>query len=237
MQSPREWLDWRMLCWWLAVLTVALLIKRHYSIASAADLDWMLRPLALLLEWASGHAFQQDALHEWVSPGADVRLVKACAGINFLLMSLLAWAWVFRPSPRANGNPAVWIAGYSALLCTVAASAWITSLLANSLRILVAMHLPEQDSGMHRIIGLLVYVPLLSLQLLAGDRKNWKRALAGPVLLYFLLMALVPLLTGNALRSPVLFIEHLFTLAAMAALMLGLYLTWEKAVKGSHHSN
>lgn len=228
MQRLRKSLDWRILCWWLAVLTVALLIKRHYSIAGAAELDWMLRPLALLLEWTSGHAFHQDALHEWVSPAADVRLVKACAGINFMLMSLLAWAWVFRPVSAVSGSPVVWVVRLMVLLGTVTAAAWITSLLANSLRILIAMQLPEQDAGMHRLIGMLVYVPLLSLQLLADGRGNLRLALSGPVLLYTLLMVIVPMLTGNALRSPALFIEHLLMLAAMAAVMLGL-----GAVKGS----
>ena len=110
MPSLHNRLDWKVLAWWVAVLGVALAIKYHYSIATAADLDWMLRPLSLLLEWSSGHPFHRNNLYEWVSESADVRLVKGCAGINFLLMSLLAWAWVFAPERREDVDTPTWIA-------------------------------------------------------------------------------------------------------------------------------
>jgi hypothetical protein len=109
------------------------------------------------------------------------------------------------------------------MLLAVVIIAWATSLLANSLRILVAMQLSGHGAGPHRLIGLLIYVPLLSLQLRLGDRGTWKAALAGPVILYLLLMAVVPVLTGNAFDHPGQFIEHLLYLAAMGAVMGGLY--------------
>jgi exosortase K len=230
MQWLRKRLDWKTLAWWLAVLGVALAIKQHYSIASAADLEWMLRPLALLLEVISGHPFHRDSLHQWVSASADVRLVKACAGINFLLMSLLAWAWVARPDRLEQVDVPTWLAGRLLLLFAVIIAAWTTALLANSLRILVAMHLPD-GAGLHRLIGLLIYVPLLSLQLHLGDRGNWKVALAGPVMLYLLLMAVVPVLTGNAFNSPGQFIEHLLYLAAMVMITGSLYV-WKSCRSG-----
>jgi exosortase K len=200
----------------LMVLGVALAIKHHYSIATTADLEWMLRPLSLLLEGLSGHPFHRDGLHEWVSEGADVRLVKACAGINFLLMSLLAWAWVFRPDRREEVDVSTWFRGRILLLFAVVIAAYTISLLANSLRILVAMSLPVQGPDPHRLIGMLIYVPLLSLQLHLGDRANRKAALAGPVILYLLLMAVVPVLTGNAFNAPGWFIEHLLYLCCLS---------------------
>ena len=215
--------DWKLFAWWLAVLGVALAIKHHYSVATTAELQWMLRPLSQILEWTSGHPFRRDPLHQWVSESANVRLVKACAGINFLLMSLLAWAWVFRPDHREAAHLQTWVAGRILLLFALIMAAWTTALLANSLRILVAMNLPGHGAGLHRAIGMLIYVPLLSLQLHLGDRGNWKAALAGPVILYLLLMAVVPVLTGNAFNSPGVFIEHLLYLAAMVTVMGGLY--------------
>jgi exosortase K len=238
MPCLRKRLDWKTLAWWLTVLGVALAIKHHYSIASAADLEWMLRPLSLLLEWISGHPFHRDSLHEWVSESADIRLVKACAGINFLLMSLLAWAWVFRPDHREDVDVPTWVAGRILLLSAVIIAAWTTGLLANSLRILVAMKLPGQDAGLHRLIGMLIYVPLLSLQLHLGDQGNWKAALAGPVILYLLLMAVVPVLTGNAFNSPGQFIEHLLYLAAMMTIMGGLYVRkWGQQKNGNAYES
>ena len=223
MRCLRKRLDGKTLAWWLTALGVALAIKHHYSVASAADLQWMLRPLSQLLEWISGHPFHRDGLHEWVRESADNRLVEACAGINFLLMSLLAWAWVFRPDHREAAHLQTWVAGRILLLFALIMAAWTTALLANSLRILVAMNLPGHGAGLHRLIGMLIYVPLLSLQLHLGDRGNWKAAFAGPVILYLLLMAVVPVLTGNAFNSPGVFIEHLLYLAAMVTVMGGLY--------------
>lgn len=223
MPDPCRSFDGKSLSWWLAVLGIVLTIKYHYSTATAADLEWMLRPLSLLLEWISGYSFHRDDLHEWVSEGAEIRLIKACAGINFLLMSLLAWAWTFRPDRGESGGVTTWVPGGMLLLLAVIIAAWITALLANSLRILVAMNLPAHGGDLHRLIGMLIYVPLLSLQLYLGDRGNWKIALAGPVVLYLLLMAVVPVMTGNAFDNPGRFIGHLGYLAAMMAVMGGLY--------------
>jgi exosortase K len=215
--------DWKLFAWWLAVLGVALAIKHHYSVATTAELQWMLRPLSQILEWTSGHPFRRDHLHQWVSESANVRLVKACAGINFLLMSLLAWAWVYRPTKHEDTDAPTWLAKRSLLLPALILAAWITALLANSLRTLVAMHLPDHGADLHRLIGMLIYVPLLSLQLHLGDRDNWRAALTGPVILYFVLMVLAPVLTGNAFNMPGRFIEHLLYLGTMAMIMGGLY--------------
>ena len=216
MRFRRESWHWQTLLWWLVVLTVVVLLKHHYSIASAAQLEWILRPLSLLLESFSGHAFHRDSNAEWVSVSADVRLVKACAGINFMLMSFLAYAWIIRPDRYVDLDQKAWVAGRILLLFAAITAAWVTCLLANSLRIIVAMtansHGWELDvigidgAELHRLIGMLIYVPLLSLQLSLSNRSDRRHALAGPVLLYLLLMVVVPLLTGNALQHPALFI-------------------------------
>jgi exosortase K len=216
-------LHWRTVSWWLVVLGVVVALKYHYSNATAAELEWMFRPLSLLLEWFSGHPFHRDSNHEWVSEGADVRLVKACAGINFLLMSLMAYAWMFQPDHRTESDILAWTAGRILFLCAVIIAAWTTSLLANSLRIIVMIMVDPQGDELHRLIGMVVYVPLLSLQLAVGNHSDRKAALAGPVLLYLLLMVVVPMLTGNAFVNPAQFIEHLLTVSMMVAVVGGIY--------------
>ncbi len=69
----------------------------------------------------------------------------------------------------------------------------------------------------------MVYIPLLSLQLTLGDHRDRRAALAGPVLLYLLLMVVVPLLTGNAFQNPALFVEHLLYVSMMVAVVCGIY--------------
>lgn len=236
MRFRRKRLPWRPAAWWLSVALAALTLKWHYSVATAAELEWMFRPLAGLLEWLSGHAFHRDSHFEWVSESADVRLVKACAGINFMLMSFLVYAWNFRPVCENNSGVRAWIMRRALLLVAAAVAAWGTCLLANSLRIMTAMTAATQpwnltavgiDAGeFHRLIGMAIYVPLLALQMLLGDARNVRNALAMPVLLYLLLMVIVPLLTGNAWQHPHLYLEHLLDISLMAALMCCLYIMW-----------
>ena len=217
---------WQSLLWWLPMLTMALLLKQHYSVADTAGLQWMLQPLADLLSLISGHDFQRSVNGEWYSASADVSLVKACAGINFMLMSLLAYAWVFRPDRNEQPQTVLWSITQLLLLVAVFIAAWATTLFANTLRIWLAMYLQADDSilaglgidgrQLHRFIGIAVYLLILSIQMLPSRRiARWQKA-AIPILLYLLLMVLVPLLTGNALHQPMFFIEH------VAQLLLGL---------------
>jgi exosortase K len=223
------------LFWWLPIFTLALLLKQHYSSADTLELEWILQPLSDLLSLITGNEFHRDTNGDWVSITADVRLVKSCAGINFMLMSLLAFAWTFRPDREEQPQPFVWIGGYTMLLAAICVAAWIMALLANTLRILLAMQLQTEDSvihalgidgnRIHRLIGLAVYLPLLTLQLTLGKRVSTGQILCIPVFLYAGLMVLVPLLTGNALRNPALFLEHVSQLVVgVAVTQTGLHL-------------
>jgi len=216
----------RHILWWTAVLLAALALKHHYSVAAAQELAWVFRPLAMLLEWITGFSFYQDSNHEWLSSAANIRLVKACAGINFMIMSFLGYAWILRPEARANTQGFWSLVGQLLLLPAAAVVAWATGLVANSLRIMLALAAADQGweqwlpgidgSELHRFIGLSVYVPLLSLQMALGDRLRngygkgaGYSALVAPLLLYPALTLVVPLLTGNALQNSGAFMEHL----------------------------
>lgn len=213
--------------WWLSTATVVVLLKHHYSVATTEQLDWVLRPLAQLLEWLTGYAFKQDMNKEWLSEDANVRLVKSCAGINFMIMSLLAYAWVLQPELHRENRNAIEIktaCDYLLLFTAILIIAWATGLLANSLRIIIAMHfqgnallheftnLPETD--IHRIIGICVYAPLISIQMLAGDTRSRKKALMAPCLLYALTALFIPVITGNAFANLPLFTHHALQLCS-----------------------
>lgn len=221
----------RSFSWWIPVATLTLLLKYHYSTATVAELQWMLQPLADLLNILTGHVFYPEGSGEWVSVTADVRLVKSCAGINFMLMSLAAYAWIFRPDSREENNYWSWLGGQALLLPTVVVFAWATALLANTARILIAMWI-QTDYGLlqtlglnategHRLIGLSIYLPLLSLQILAASSANRRQALYIPATLYLLLTIIVPLLTGNALHDPKLFLEHAWFLSLSILFLYG----------------
>lgn len=206
--------------WWFTVAAIAVFMKHHYSVAIATELEWIFHPLAMLLELFTGHAFQQDNYGEWVSYSANVRLVKACAGINFMIMSFIVYSWVFRPDKQENTNNLSHLLGQLLLISAAIIAAWATCLLANSLRIIIAMEAASQHwelpsigidtKQLHRLIGMFIYIPLLSLQMTLGEtNKKHSRALfIGPLLLYLIMIVFVPLLTGNALQHPKVFLEH-----------------------------
>jgi exosortase K len=228
----REAWSWQSLLWWLAVLAVVVQLKHYYSTASAAELAWVLRPLAQLLEWFTGHEFHRDNRAEWVSETADVRLVTGCAGINFMLMSFMAYAWVARPQRCAGTGLLPWIVRRLPLLFAAIAAAWATGLVANSLRIMVAMSLEARGwrldavgigaPELHRLIGMAVYLPVLSVQMMWADRGMSRGAVAASFLLYLLLMVVVPLFTGNAVQHPTLFLEHLLSVSVMMGVTWGI---------------
>lgn len=236
MRLGRESWHWQSL-WWLAVLTVVVLLKHHYSMARVDQLDWILRPLSMLLQGLSGYSFQQNSVYEWVSVDANVRLVKGCAGLNFMVMSFMAYAWIFKPDVSAVNSCFSQIAGQLLLLSAALIAAWATSLGANSLRILVLMAMQSQAwqlgwhglgaEQLHRLLGMIIYVPVLSLQMTLGhyivsyhsNKRRGCAVYAAPVVLYFLLMVVVPVVTGNAWLNTQRFIDQCWIVLAMAVSM------------------
>jgi exosortase K len=147
--------------WGLAIL-LALAFKAFYAEADAGQLQWLLRPLAELLNLLGGFAFRPTPGGEWLDAGHGLVIVKACAGGNFLIASWLGYLW------RRRGQPF----GPAALAGTLV-SAWLTTLVANALRIVliaygqgdVARLAGLSDADAHRLIGIAVYLGCLWLQL------------------------------------------------------------------------
>ena len=216
------------LCWWSLALAVAWALKHHYSVATAAELGWMLRPVAGLVTLATGQPFSRGAGGEWVSADAGVVLVKACAGVNFLVMSFLGWCWLFAPEgahaavagstapawPRPRRVPPWWLRLAAAL-----ALAWGCALLTNAARIVAALAFGHAlgtalgPGAAHRLIGLVIYLPALGAQLWLAGGAARGRALMAAAVLYAALMLVTPLVTGNAWQAPARYAAHALMLA------------------------
>ncbi len=210
-------------------MAVAVALKWQFSAAATSELGWMLQPLALLLHAVTGWSFARNESGEWASVGAGMVLVKACAGINFMVLSFLGWCWLWRPHGvpgRALCAPRRWPLLGAALAC-----AWLVALGVNTLRILlIARWQPALEQWLspgnaHRALGLLVYLPALSLQWLLVERRHPARALLAAAGLYATLMVIVPLLTGNAALQPARFASHAaFLIGALLPLWLVFHL-------------
>ncbi len=217
------------LIWWPLAAGIAAALKAYFSAADSSSLVWMLRPLALLLRLLTGWHFQQNAGGDWESRAAGIVLVHACAGMNFMIMSFIGWCWLFRPQRPAARAMAAAIE-WPLLLAAALLLAWAAALLVNALRVVAVVAwqpLLQQwlsTRQAHRQIGLLIYLPALTLQLMLGGRSRWYQAvLIGPAV-YVAMMLLVPLLTGNATLGATAFREHGLVVLTLAVplLLLGL---------------
>jgi hypothetical protein len=200
---------------WAIAFLLAMAFKALYSAVGTLQLQWLLWPLATLLNAIDGFVFKPTATGEWLDADHGLIIVKACAGGNFLIASWLGYLWRWRtrtPGPVArldssSGSglrfglrlgPSLGLRLGISLALRALAAAWLTTLIANTLRILLIAHgqddlsiitgLSAADS--HRLIGIVVYFGILTLQL-AGTRT----LLAAPAI-YFGIVVLVPWLHG-----------------------------------------
>jgi exosortase K len=214
------------------VLLGAYVLKRHYSLAGAEELGWILRPTAALVEIVTGRLFTWHSGAGFLNRESDVLIAPACAGVNFLIVALVALGSLTMRTRRALAKLS-WLAvvplvAYAATLGVNAARItlwlWLRPLLARSVG-------PELE-GWHRASGVVVYLSALFL-LYAGashalGREHERRSLGvvvGPLLKLGVPLALylgvtlgVPLLNGGA--STPYYAHALQVLAVSFAVML-----------------
>jgi exosortase K len=210
----------------LVALGAAFALKRFYSTASAADLRFVLAPTAWLVEVCGGHRF------DWTSGGylsTELRFViaPACAGVNFLIVAFAALVLGFvRPARPTWQNVGILFAS--------AAAAYATTVLANALRILIAIPLWTRGvsfgwltgARLHELVGVVVFLGmLLLLHLVARRLACAPTHVWVPLLPYAGVMLVVPLLRG-AHRRPEFWVHAgivvgALLVVAVASLALG----------------
>jgi exosortase K len=206
---------------YLVALGAAFALKRFYSTASAADLRFVLAPTAWLVEVAGGHRF------DWTSGGylsAELRFLVApvCAGVNFLVVAFAALVLGFvRPARSAWQNLGI--------LFGSAAAAYATTILANALRLLIAIPLWTHRvsfgwltrSRLHELVGVVVFLGmLLLLHLVARSVACAPMQVWVPLLPYAGVMLVVPLLRG-AYERPEFWVHAGTVASALLVVALG----------------
>lgn len=156
--------NWNRAAQLVAVLSCAVGLKAYYSTASVNQLRWILAPTTFLVELFTGARFQFESFAGYVNSEHTFVIAAACAGVNFLitcfLMLALGKLWRDR-SCRTSWKS----------LAALAAIAYLTTVIANTVRISVAlqMRVAPQDFNwlgaeqMHRVEGVLVYFGFLLL--------------------------------------------------------------------------
>jgi exosortase K len=196
-------IDRRNLAFWFGALAAVLGLKQLYGMAEMPQLQWLLQPLALLLAAVSDLSFQPLASGAWLDTRHDLIIVKACAGGNFLLASWLGYLWRF-----GNDMPLV------RRVLLAGAAAWLTTLGANALRILLLVHgedalaakLALSGADSHRLIGIAVYFSGLCLQMVS--RRALLPGLLAAGMLYLGITLLLPGLRAGLLGLPQINLRH-----------------------------
>lgn len=152
-----------------AALAIAWWAKSFYSRAGFDDLRWLLDPTVRIAEALGAGPFELEAHAGWLSRTSYFAVVPACAGMNFMIaafLSLAAGLAHTRHGIRANLG----------LLLASAAVAYAATVLANAVRIAIAVQLhvsrwsfgPLTPDRLHELAGVTVYfVALLALFALA----------------------------------------------------------------------
>ncbi|MEP6947090.1 MAG: exosortase K [Acidobacteriota bacterium] len=216
-----------------AVLTSAAALKFFYSGTSVNGLRWVLAPTAFLVQTVGDQSFTFEPYAGYMSADHSFIIAASCSGVNFLIAAFLMLT-ITKLARNWRGQTS-WM-----FLPICAAAAYLTTIVANAVRILGAMELQHRDTETiwlnpaecHRFEGIIVYFGFLLLLFVLADlargedplsSRHWGR-LAIPLLAYYAITLGVPLANG-AFRPDAAFVEHaLFVLVTplMMAAPVGL---------------
>jgi exosortase K len=148
-------------------LVFAYFMKRWYSHATPEDLRFVLAPTAKIVGLFWRTRFDFVAGYGYLSRSLSFGIVPACAGINFLIMSVGAFGCGILP--QARHHRALWLLGG-------VIGSYLVTVLANSVRIVIAIFLQLHPlnfdhAQLHRVEGSFVYLVFLFIFYALADRE------------------------------------------------------------------
>lgn len=215
-------------------MLVMLALKRHYSLATADELNWVLAPTAMLVRWlTSANPVLEDGIG-YADFANGIIVAPACAGVNFMIMAFGLAAFCGLHYMARQTNKLAW-------LVLALSAAYCLTLVVNTIRIAFSMALYRADiytdwltvSRVHRMAGVGLYFGVLWLYFLGlrqimrhycrhSDRQPRRRSIqltGWPALGCYLLVSIGLPLANRAWQNGLpLFVEHCATvvLASLA---------------------
>ena len=144
------------------VVVAAYALKRHYSTASAEDLRWALAPTTHMVALFTGAHFTMERGAGFVIESRRLVIAPACAGVNFLVISLLSLTFTFVTKVRRPSRKAMFVLASATV-------AYASMVLVNATRISLVLflspHLRFLGGGsaaqLHRVEGVVTYLAAL----------------------------------------------------------------------------
>jgi exosortase K len=218
--------NWTRIAQCVVALAGALALKLHYSTASADQLRWILAPTAALVEMVSGASFEFESRAGYISRERGFLIANSCAGVNFLIAAFLTLS--MRKLIGDRSKAVAW-----GFLPIAAMIAYLTTLVANTTRITIALLLRQSPSELdwlnpdqlHRFEGVFIYFGFLLLLFVVSEKMSAEETSGSlqrlflPLIVYYAIALGLPLLNG-AYRLGADFWRH-----ALFVLLIPLLLT------------
>ncbi|HKP68914.1 MAG TPA: exosortase K [Pyrinomonadaceae bacterium] len=186
----------------LTTLAAAYGLKYFYSNSSVNDLRWILAPTTFFVELFTGMQFRFESNAGYLSDDRSFLIAQPCSGMNFMIIAFVMLA-VGKLWRDRNLN---WIYLPIALVMS-----YVATIVANTVRIVVALELRKYDLGydydeVHLVEGIVVYFGFLLLLFVVSeklgshsyrrDRAIPLRRIAIPLLIYYGVTLGIPLARG-----------------------------------------
>src|SRR5690606_16105411 len=214
------------------VFAIAFAMKFVYSVADVTDLRWILAPTTLFVELVTGERFWFESYVGYMNDERSFLIADSCSGVNFLIMAFLTLCLMkLRQGLIRNVS---WVFIPAAL-----AAAYLSTVVANTVRITIAMRLHRMSSDMiwlnpeqlHRLEGIFIYFGFLvlifmlaeSFDDLASRRVHvngdlLQRSLL-PLSVYWITTRGIPIITG-AYKNGSSFWEHSLIVVLTPAILI-----------------
>ncbi len=231
----------------LVTLLTMLALKRHYSQASADQLDWILAPTAKLLAWFTPAHPAYESGVGYADFALGIIIAPACAGVNFMIMAFGLGALCGVVKIRSISRMGIWL-GISM------AVAYGATIIINTLRIYVSMVLYNADiygvwvtiERVHRLAGIGLYFSALWMLFIVfqyilrfGTLSIGAKAMGLPVWLplcwYLAGAAGVPLANLLFQQGAPLLLEHLLTVSIIAPIVWGIAVWCHRLLSTAWH--
>jgi exosortase K len=213
------------------IVLCALALKFYYSTATPDELRWILAPTTMLVELLSGESFEFESYTGYMSSDHTFVIAAPCAGVNFLITAFLML-----------GQRRLWRDRFQAIswrfVPVAAVVAFVTTLIANTTRICVALEIQRHSvesswltaNQLHRLEGIVVYFGFLLLLFMLAERSEAEtpsrvlRVLLFPLSIYYATTLGIPIANGSYRQGSPFWEHSVFVLVLPVLLLVPLLL-------------
>ncbi len=216
-------------CFGLFALMLAFSLKFYYANASSDDLNWILKPTAFIVESGTDLTFVHEQGTGYIDKTQGIIIAPVCSGVNFLIVSFCMAIFTGLSVINSIAKKAAW-------LFFSAVSAYLITVLVNSLRIVASIRsisignlITEIPAGiLHKLDGILIFFSMLCvyhfLMTKLLNNSITKSQVFVPALWYTVMMVMIPLVNLMFRDSSAGFTSHCFLVISVSISIGFLYL-------------